>query len=106
MQLELILRLQGFASILIALSLLLVARNQTILSSAEQDSSSALLPVEAAATEITVPPSPTTTPAPYTLIFSEEPGPDVPTLQELADGATSDDAIVQNTLAYYAANHE
>jgi hypothetical protein len=51
-------------------------------------------------------PSATGTPAPSTLIFSNEPGPDTLTLQEIAPGATTDEGIVQAVVDYYEENGE
>lgn len=48
----------------------------------------------------------TTTPVPAELIFSGEPGPDTPTLQEIAARATTDEEILQAVVAYYEANRE
>src|SRR5690349_8794140 len=50
--------------------------------------------------------APAKTPVPSTLIFSDEPGPDVPTLQELAGSETTDEAILANVVRYYDANRE
>ncbi|MEP7293136.1 MAG: hypothetical protein ABI835_15240 [Chloroflexota bacterium] len=49
---------------------------------------------------------PTTTPSPYTLIFSGEPGPDVSTLQEIVEGDTADSDILQDVVDYFNANKD
>lgn len=51
-------------------------------------------------------PAATGTPMPSSLIFSNEPGPDTLTLQEIAAEATSDEAILQAILDYYEENQE
>jgi hypothetical protein len=40
------------------------------------------------------------------MVFERVPGPDTPTLQELALGAATDEAIVQNVVAYYEEHHD
>jgi len=61
-----------------------------------------------AAGTATPPPTakPSPTPAPYTLIFSDEPGPDVSTLQEIAGSDTADADILQDVVEYYNANKD
>jgi hypothetical protein len=49
---------------------------------------------------------PTGTPAPYTLIFSGEPGPDVSTLQEIAADANTDDDFLKDVADYYHENQD
>lgn len=51
-------------------------------------------------------PTATATPVLAELIFSNEPGPDTPRLQEVAAGATTDDEILQAVVDYYEANQE
>lgn len=45
-------------------------------------------------------------PAGYDLIFSAEPGPDMPLLQVLAEGSTSDAEIAERAAEYFDANRE
>lgn len=47
-----------------------------------------------------------TPPPDYALVFENQPGPDVPTLQELASGATDDAVILERVVTYYEENQE
>lgn len=46
------------------------------------------------------------TPAPYTLIFDAQPGPDVPTLHTLTAGAVTDGEAIARVVDYYAAHRD
>ncbi|MBK8026580.1 MAG: hypothetical protein IPK19_35625 [Chloroflexi bacterium] len=45
-------------------------------------------------------------PPAHELVFEHQPGPDMPTLQELAGGLTSDDEVLARVVEYYEQNHE
>lgn len=42
----------------------------------------------------------------HTVVFESQPGPDTPTLQEIAGDAVLDDEILQNTVAYFNENRD
>jgi hypothetical protein len=46
------------------------------------------------------------TPAPYMVVFEDQPGPDTPTLGELAGDAATDAEILARVVEYYDLNHD